>query len=118
MKLRVLAVLVSVALLALLMPLRAAQRAGEEPRWRVRIVVSNVEAMKASLEISGYDVLETNSDDSAIELVVSASEFRALEKSGFSVVRIEQSHPLFRNADNDPMSCVGGGAGCKTERRY
>jgi len=94
MKRRALAVLVFFAVLTLLVPLRAGQRGGEEPRSRVRIVVANVDAVKASLESSGYDVLETSSADSTLELVVSASEWRALEKRGFSVVLIEASHPL------------------------
>ena len=94
MKTRALAVLVSFAVLTLLAPMGAWQRAGDEPRWRVRIVVSNVDSMKASLETSGYDVLETNSADSSLELVVSAAEIRTLEKSGFTVVRIEKSRPL------------------------
>ena len=94
MKIRVLAVLVSVAVLILQVPILAAQRPADEPQLRVRIAVANVDAMKASLETSGYDVLETNSDDSTIELVVSASELRALESSGFSVVPIEQSRPF------------------------
>ncbi len=94
MKRSALAVLVCLAVASLLVPLRAGQRGGEEPRSRVRIVVANVDAVKASLEASGYDVLETSSADSTLELVVSASEWRALEKSGFSVVLIEESHPL------------------------
>ncbi len=94
MKIRVLAVLVSLAVLILQLPVRAGQRPADEPLFRVRIVVANVAEVKASLEISGYDVLETSSVDSAIELVVSASELRALEQSGFSVVTIEQSRPF------------------------
>ena len=94
MKRRILAVLVCLAVAAFLVPLRAGQRGVDETRWRVRIVVSNVDVVKASLETSGYDVLETNSADSTLELVVSASEIRALERSGFTVVRIEQSRPL------------------------
>ena len=94
MKRRVLAVLVGLAVAAFLVPLRAGQRGVDETRWRVRIVVSNVDVVKASLETSGYDVLETNSADSTLELVVTAAEFRALERSGFSVVPIEQSHPF------------------------
>ncbi len=94
MKKRVLAVLVGLAVAAFLVPLHAGQRGVDETRWRVRIVVSNVDVVKASLETSGYDVLETNSADSTLELVVTAAEFRALERSGFSVVPIEQSHPF------------------------
>ena len=94
MKIRVLTVLVSLAVLILQVPAGAGQRPADEPLFRVRIVVANVAEVKASLEISGYDVLETSSVDSAIELVVSASELRALEKSGFSVVTIEQSRPF------------------------
>ena len=94
MKKRVLAVLVCLAVTAFLVPLRAGQRGVDETRWRVRIVVSNVDVVKASLETSGYDVLETNSADSSLELVVSAAEIRTLERSGFTVVPIEKSRPL------------------------
>ena len=94
MKRRILAILVCLAVAAFLVPLRAGQRSVDETRWRVRIVVSNADTMKASLETSGYDVLETNSADSSLELVVSAAEIRTLEKGGFTVVRIEKSRPL------------------------
>ena len=108
MKTRALAVLVSFAVLMLLAPMGAWQREGDEPRWRVRIVVANVDTIKASLESSGYDVLETNSADSTIELVVSASELRALESSGFSVVLIEQSRPFQQRPQSKAIAAPSG----------
>ena len=53
MKIRVLAVLVSLAVLILQVPARAGQRSADEPLFRVRIVVANVAEVKASLETSG-----------------------------------------------------------------
>ena len=83
MKKRVLAVLVGLAVAAFLVPLRAGQRGVDETRWRLRIVVSNVDVVKASLETSGYDVLETNSADSTPG--AGGDRFRVswLKRSGF-----------------------------------
>ena len=117
MKIRVLAVLVSMAVLILQVPILAGQSPADEPQWRVRIAVSNVDAIKATLETSGYDVLETNSADSTLELVVSASEYRALEMSGFAVVPIEQSRPFQAKIQSKAIAArIGGRQGPWHER--
>ena len=56
MKIRVLAALVSLAVLIMQVPVLAQQRAADEPRFHVRIL-NATESTGTSLETAGYDVL-------------------------------------------------------------
>ena len=53
---RILALLVSIAILSATAPIRAGQT-GDDSQFRVRIESSNVDELRAWLESSGYDVL-------------------------------------------------------------
>ena len=90
---RVLALLVSAAVLVATAPLRAGQDSGE-PQFRVRIEASNLDSLRESLERAGYDVLGTDPANSTIEVVVSRDELYGLQSSGLSIVSIERGHPL------------------------
>jgi carboxypeptidase T len=92
---RIFALLVSVAILSVTAPVRAGQ-VGDEPQFRVRIETSNLEALRASLERAGYDVLGTDPTSSTIDVAVSRFELYGLHSRGLSIVAVERGHPLQR----------------------
>jgi carboxypeptidase T len=102
---RVLALLVSVAMLGAPASARAGQ-VGDEPQFRVRIATSNLDALRASLERAGYDVLGTDPTSSTIEVAVSRFELYGLRSSGLSVVAVEPGHPL-QAAPTDKAGAAG-----------
>ena len=90
---RVLVLLVSLAVISATAPVRAWQD-GDEPRFRVRIETSNLEALRESLERDGYDVLGTDPTGSTIDVAVSRYELYGLHSRGLTVVSVERGHPL------------------------
>ena len=90
---RILALLVSIAILAATAPIRAGQ-AGDDPQFRVRIESSNVDALRAWLESRGYDVLGSDAANSTVDVAVSRAELHGLNSHGLSIVSIERGRPL------------------------
>jgi hypothetical protein len=83
MKMRAVAVLGSLAVSLLMVPVHAGQT-NDGPRFHVRIESKDAPALYARLDAAGFDVVRA--DDSSIELVVSRDERRALESRGYTVV--------------------------------
>jgi len=90
---RILAVLVSVAVLGATGPISAGQ-VGDDPQFRVRIETSNLAALLETLERSGYDVLGSDPASSTIDVAVSRTELYGLHSSGLSIVSVERGRPL------------------------
>jgi carboxypeptidase T len=95
MKIRAIAVLLSLAMFTLLVPVRATQQGGkEEARFHVRVETSSLPALKQNLEDAGYDVLGVNAERSTIDLAVTRAEWRSLEMKGHVVTLVERARPM------------------------
>ncbi len=90
---RMLALLVSVAMLSATASVGAGQ-AGGDPQFRVRIETSNLDALRRSLEDAGYDVLGTDAENQTIDVAVSRGELYGLYSRGLSIVAVERGRPL------------------------
>ena len=90
---RMLALLVSLAILSATAPIRAGQ-AGDDSQFRVRIESSDVNAMRAWLESTGYDVLGTDAANSTVDVAVSRAELHGLHSRGLAIVSVERGRPL------------------------
>jgi hypothetical protein len=91
MKMRAVAVLGSLAVSLLMVPVHAGQT-NDGPRFHVRIESKDAPALYARLDAAGFDVVRA--DDSSVELVVSRDERRALESRGYTVVVLDRTRPL------------------------
>ena len=80
--------------LSVLVPVQAAQRADDEPRFHIRIQTSNAAALKAVLEGDGYDVLGVDAGASTVDLAASQSEWNALAAAGHQVTLVARARPL------------------------
>ncbi len=94
MKTPTLAVVAFVVSFFLVVPGRAAQNAGDEPRFHIRIQTSNVAAVKAALEGDGYDVLGVDAGASTIDVAASQVEWDALAATGHQVTLVDRARPL------------------------
>jgi hypothetical protein len=94
MRIRVIAVLVSLAVASLIPTLRAGQSVADDPQFRVRLDSSDPVGLRASLEEAGYDVLEMNTSAFTVDVAVSRAQLDALQRSGLSVLSIEEARPL------------------------
>jgi len=94
MKIRAIAVLLSMAMSVLLVPVRAGHQDGSEPRFHVRIEVSKDASIRAKLEAAGYDVLGVDAERSTIDLAVTRAEWQALESKGHVVVLVDRARPM------------------------
>ena len=107
MKICAIAVLVSLAMSVLLVPVRAVQQGSDEPRFHVRIETSSGAALRAKLEADGYDVLGVDAERSTIDLAVTRAEWRALESRGHTVELVDRARPmrevLLRQAQAQPF---------------
>jgi carboxypeptidase T len=90
---RILALLVSVAILGATASVRAGQ-AGSDPQYRVRIQTSDLDTLRQSLEDAGYDVLGTDATQSTVDVAVSRGELYGLQSRGLTIVSIERGRPL------------------------
>jgi carboxypeptidase T len=90
---RILALVVSIAILAATAPIRAGQ-AGDDPQFRVRIESSNVDALRAWLESAGYDVLGSDAANATVDVAVSRTELHGLHSRGLSIISVERGRPL------------------------
>ncbi len=90
---RILALLISIAILSATAPIRAGQ-AGDDPQFRVRIESSNVDALRAWLESTGYDVLGSDAANSTVDVAVSRTELHGLRSLGLGIVSVERGRPL------------------------
>ena len=90
---RILALLVSIAILSATAPIRAGQT-GDDSQFRVRIESSNVDALRAWLESSGYDVLGSDAANSTVDVAVSRTELHGLRSLGLAIVSVERGRPL------------------------
>jgi carboxypeptidase T len=90
---RTLAILLSAAILMSAAPVRAGQ-AGDEPQFRVRIETANLDALRESLERSGYDVLGSDAARSTVDVAVSRAELYGLQSRGLSIVSVAPARPL------------------------
>ena len=90
---RFLALLVSIVILSATAPIRAGQ-AGDDSQFRVRIESSNVDALRAWLESTGYDVLGSDAANSTVDVAVSRTELHGLRSLGLTIVAVERGRPL------------------------
>ena len=90
---RFLALLVSIVILSATAPIRAGQ-AGDDSQFRVRIESSNVDALRAWLESTGYDVLGSDAANSTVDVAVSRTELHGLRSLGLAIVAVERGRPL------------------------
>ena len=90
---RILALLVSIAILSATAPIRAGQT-GDDSQFRVRIESSNVDALRAWLESTGYDVLGSDAANSTVDVAVSRTELHGLRSLGLAIVSVERGRPL------------------------
>jgi carboxypeptidase T len=108
MKIRVIAVLLSLAMLVLLVPVFAAPQGGsDEARFHVRIETSSVPVLREKLEVAGYDVLGVDTERSTIDVAVTRAEWRTLELKGHVVKLVDRARPmseLFRPQGQAPTS--------------
>ena len=103
---RFLALLVSIAILSATAPIRAGQT-GEDSQFRVRIESSNVDALRAWLESTGYDVLGSDAANSTVDVAVSRTELHGLRSLGLAIVSVERGRPL--EATARPRAAESGG---------
>ena len=90
MKICAIAVLVSLTMSVLLVPVRGVQQDSDEPRFHVRIETSRGAALREKLEADGYDVLGVDAERSTIDLAVTRAEWRALKSKGHAVKLVDQ----------------------------
>jgi len=94
MKIRAIAVLISLAMSVLLVPVRAVHQNSDEAQFHVRIQNSKDGTLRARLEAAGYDVLGFDAERSTIDLAVTRAEWRALESKGHAVELVDRARPV------------------------
>ncbi len=111
MKIRAIAVLVSLTMSVLLVPVRGVQQDTDEPRFHVRIETSRGAALREKLEAAGYDVLGVDAKRSTIDVAVTRAEWRVLESRGHAVRLVDRARPvqeaLLRQAQGQPVTAPG-----------
>ena len=103
---RILALLVSIAILSATAPIRAGQT-GDDSQFRVRIESSNVDELRAWLESAGYDVLGSDAVNSTVDVAASRAELHGLHSRGLSIVSVERGRPL--EATEEARAAASGG---------
>jgi hypothetical protein len=94
MLLRTLTLCAALAVSALAVSGHGAQRAADEPRFRVRLDAPRGSALDARLTAAGFDVLAVDPERGTIDLAVSAAEWRALDALGHQATLVERARPL------------------------
>lgn len=94
MKIRAIAVLLSLAMSVLLVPVHAGHQDSDEARFHVRIQTEKSAALRAKLEAAGYDVLGVDAEHSTLDLAVTRAEWRALESKGYAVELVDRARPV------------------------
>ncbi|MCM3873531.1 MAG: hypothetical protein ND895_22840, partial [Pyrinomonadaceae bacterium] len=111
MKIRAIAVLLSLTMSVLLVPVRGVQQDTDEPRFHVRIETSRGAALRERLDADGYDVLGVDAQRSTIDLAVTRAEWRALKSRGYAVELVDRARPLrevlLRQAQAQPFPAPG-----------
>lgn len=100
---RILALLVSVAMVGATASVRAGQ-AGDDPQFLVRIQTSNLDTLRQRLEQAGYDVVGTDASGSTIDVAVSRGELYGLQSSGLTIVSVERGRALQARAKGGAAS--------------
>ncbi len=103
---RMVALLVAVAVLSATASIGAGQ-AGSDPQYRIRIETTNLDALRASLEQAGYDVLGTDPDHQTIDVAVSRGELNGLYSRGLSIVSVERGRPLQARSHDATTTTAG-----------
>ena len=94
MKMRRLAVLVTLAISLWQVPTASAQPNVDELRYQVRIYTSNPAATAERLQTAGFDVIGVNPTGRSLDLVVTSAERDALTRERYRVTTIDRVRPL------------------------